>query len=334
MRVLLIGHRNPWRMEAAVQRALRRAGHTTLLFDDRRWKRHVGWRLTQRLALRAARRFQPDFVFLSKCLALDPETVAAIVRDRPNAMWYHDPHSYRGVASGQSAHVLSIGRLTETFYVTGFAAEWRALGLPAKFLPAAGDASIVPVRPESRYQCDVAFIGSADDGPRAEFIMRLAARLPLHVWGPGWESRRSHFAGGGSFIKGHAFAAVCASAKVTLGIHAVDPVAEASADGYTSDRTWMVFLAGACYVASGTTGLGRLVLDGEQCALYRDADDCVEHVEACLADDGLRSRFRTNAERFAREFHTYDQRIGTLLTGSEWINPLYSGVAVTPNVQP
>ena len=318
-----------------MQRALRRAGHTTLLFDDRRWKRHIGWRWTQRMALRAAERFRPDFVFLSKCLALYPETVAAIVRDRPNAMWYHDPHSYRGVASGQSAHVLSIARLSQTFYVTGFAAEWRALGLPAKFLPAAGDASIVPVAPQSRYACDVAFIGSADDGPRAEFIMRLAERVPLHVWGPGWDSRRSRFAGGGSFIKGRAFAAACASAKVMLGIHAVDPVAEASADGYTSDRTWMVFLAGACYVASGTTGLGRLVRDGEHCALYDDADSCVELVRHYVADADGRARLRTQAEQFARNYHTYDQRIATLLAGSEWANPLlYSDSAVSPMSNP
>lgn len=47
MRILLVGSDNPWRMEAAVERAMRRAGHVTMLIDDRRTKRLIGWRLTQ-----------------------------------------------------------------------------------------------------------------------------------------------------------------------------------------------------------------------------------------------------------------------------------------------
>ena len=36
MRILMIGSNNPWRMEAALERAFHRAGHDTLLIDDRR----------------------------------------------------------------------------------------------------------------------------------------------------------------------------------------------------------------------------------------------------------------------------------------------------------
>ncbi len=83
MRILLIGSDNPWRMEAAVERAMKRAGHVTLLIDDRRTKRLIGRKLTQHWALLQARRFRPDFIFLSKCLALDPGTVASIVGENP-----------------------------------------------------------------------------------------------------------------------------------------------------------------------------------------------------------------------------------------------------------
>src|ERR1044071_7211209 len=47
VRILLIGSDNPWRMENALERAMQRAGHTTLLIDDRRMKRLIGWKLTQ-----------------------------------------------------------------------------------------------------------------------------------------------------------------------------------------------------------------------------------------------------------------------------------------------
>ena len=53
LRILLVGSDNPWRMEAA---------------------------LTQRWAKWNAGRFKPDFAFLSKCLALDPETVMELVQ--------------------------------------------------------------------------------------------------------------------------------------------------------------------------------------------------------------------------------------------------------------
>jgi hypothetical protein len=41
MRILMIGSNNPWRMEAALERAFRRAGHETLLIDDSRLKRAI-----------------------------------------------------------------------------------------------------------------------------------------------------------------------------------------------------------------------------------------------------------------------------------------------------
>jgi len=164
VRVLIIGSNNPWRMEMATARALERAGHTVRVIDDRRIKRAIGWRLAQRVVSYQADRFRPHFVLLSKCLALDLETVAEIIRDRQNAMWYHDPQWYRDTDRPDIGHIAAVGRLTKTFFVTGFDAEWRALGLPAKFLPAAGDAGIRPMpssvsvcisRPRIRSACEL-----------------------------------------------------------------------------------------------------------------------------------------------------------------------------------
>src|SRR5215212_2833066 len=128
VRILLIGSDNVWRMETAVARALRRAGHTTLLIDDRRMKRLIGWRLTQLWAKWQAKQFSADFVFLSKCLALDPETVADIIDGKPNAMWYHDPQWYNDLDRPDIGHIATIGKLARTFFVTGFDNEWKANG--------------------------------------------------------------------------------------------------------------------------------------------------------------------------------------------------------------
>jgi hypothetical protein len=96
-------------MEKGTERALRRAGHTTRLIDDRATKRLIGSKLTQRWALSQGRRFKPDFVFLSKCLALNVETVAAIIEGKQNAMWFLDAQWHKSTYRPDIAHIIKIG---------------------------------------------------------------------------------------------------------------------------------------------------------------------------------------------------------------------------------
>ena len=319
MKILMIGSDNPWRMEAAVERALRRAGHTTLLIDDRRMKRLIGWKLTQLWALFQAQRFQADFVFLSKCLALDPGTVAEIIAGRPNAMWYHDPQWHRDLDRPDIAHIASIGRLAQVFFVTGFEDEWRAHGLPARFLPAAGDAGITPVPPDERFASSVAFIGTGYDAERANLLVAVASHHSLRVWGEGWEQWRGTLDWSGRPVEGQEFAAVCSSSDIVLGIN---PARAAGGVSYTSDRTWMVMLAGGFFLAPKTPGVSAMLREGEHCAFYDDVESCVAECGRWLGDAGRREQVRRAGERFVREHHTYDQRIGNILENREFVNPL------------
>ena len=315
MRVLIIGSSNRWRMEAATQRALERAGHEVLTLDDRRMKRAIGRRMTQHLVRAQARRFRPDFVFLSKCLALDLETVRRIVGDVPNAMWYHDPQWYRDTHRSDIGHIASVGAIASTFFVTGFDAEWRALGLNAKFLPAAGDADITPVAPVPELAGDVAFIGTGYDASRAAVLLELARHCDVRVYGPAWEEWKDALRWNGRSVEGTEFAQVCASSAITLGIN---PSRASGGSTYTSDRTWMVILAGAFYLGQGTPGVTQFLRDGEHCAWYSDAADCVDKAAIFLADPSARERIRNQGEQFVRANHTYDQRIGNLLSGEAW----------------
>ncbi|MDQ6716937.1 MAG: glycosyltransferase [Gemmatimonadota bacterium] len=319
MRVLIIGSDHQWRMERATERALNRAGHKTLLIDDRRAKRLLGWKLTQRWALFNAKRFRPDFVFLSKCLALDPETVRGIIAGKPNAMWYHDPQWFRDTVRPDIGHIVSIGKLSQTFFVSGFDAEWRALGLPAKYLPAAGDASIKPVPFETRYAADVTFIGTGYDPARSAILLEVAKTHDVRVWGLGWEKWREPLKWTGKPVEGRQFATVCSSSKITLGIN---PAIAKGGSNYTSDRTWMVILAGAFYLGQGTPGMREMLHDGEHCAWYEDAADCVAQCDRYLAHERAREKIRAEGERFVRANHTYDSRIANLLSGEAWTNSL------------
>lgn len=319
MRILLIGSDNSWRMEAAVERAMERAGHTTLLIDDRRMKRLIGWRLTQLWAKWQAAQFSPDFVFLSKCLALDPETVSAIIDGKPNAMWYHDPQWYNDLDRPDIGHIASIGKLARTFFITGFEDEWKANGMNAVFLPAAGDASIKPVASEERFQSDVAFIGTGYDPLRAKLLMEVARHYDLKVWGPGWEEWRGQLSWSGRTVEGKDFAGVCSSSGVTLGIN---PARAAGGTTYTSDRTWMVMLAGGFYLAERTPGVAAMLKDGTHCAFYEDAASCLTQCGRYLGTPGEREEIRIEGERFVRAHHTYDQRISNILENRPFVNPL------------
>jgi hypothetical protein len=308
-------------MEAAVERAMKRAGHTTLLIDDRRMKRLIGWRLTQLWAKWQATQFAPDFVFLSKCLALDPETVASIIEGKPNAMWYHDPQWHRDLDRPDIGHIAKIGKLARTFFITGFEDEWKANGLNAVFLPAAGDAGIRPLAAEERYSSDVAFIGTGYDPERAKFLIEIAKSYDLKVWGPGWEEWRKQLSWSGRPVEGKEFAAVCSSSAVSLGIN---PARAAGGTSYTSDRTWMVMLGGGFYLAERTPGVAAMLVDGVHCGFYDDVNSCIERCGKYLSAAGERENIRVEGERFVRAHHTYDQRISNILENRPFVNPLRS----------
>ena len=318
MRVLIVGNHQPWRMEAAVERALRRAGHQTLLVDDRRTKRFIGWRATQRLVALRARRFRPDFVFLSKCLALDLETVSGMIDGLPNALWYHDPQWFREMHRRDIRHVAEVGRLAQTFFVTGFQNDWRALGLNAKFLPAAGASEILPTAYDERFASDVAFIGTGYDPSRTQLLLDIAPGNDLRVWGLGWEKWKDELNWSGRPVEREEFAKVCSSSKITLGIN---PARAAGGTTYTSDRTWMVILGGAFYLGQGTPGITSYLRDGVECAWYTDAESCRQRIAYYLAHPAEREEIRRAGEKFVRDHHTYDQRIQHLLTGTEYVEP-------------
>lgn len=321
MRVLIIGVDNPWRMEAATQRALERAGHRTLLFDDRRSARWFGNKLTQKRVLRAARRFRPDFVFLSKCLRLELDTVAAIVRGVPNAMWYHDPQWHGDLDRPEIGHVAAVGRLAQTFFITGFVDEWRAHGLNAAFLPAAAPIEITPVPVEPHFATTVSFIGTGYDESRAEFLRGLSKHVSIKVYGTGWERWRDEFNWNGGEVTGTAFAQACSSAAFSLGIL---PARASGATRYASDRMWMVILAGGLYLGPWAPEVDELLRNGEHCIWYRDLDDCVAQVQRLMGDGSERQRIRAAGEAFVRANHTYDARVPNLLGGTQWENPLRS----------
>lgn len=311
MRILILGSNKQWRLEATLERAFKRAGHTTLLLDDRRATQLLGRRVAQRWLRARATRFSADFVLLSKSLGADLETVHHLVRDRPNAMWYSDPQWYPHLDRPDIAHIASVARIANVLFVPAFESEWRRIGANARFLPFAADRDIMPIVP-SAPRSGVAFLGAAYDRGRMEFLADIAARIPLTVWGPGWKNYSDRVPWSGRTAEGIDFARVCSSAAVTLGITA----ANATGYPYYTDRMFIVILAGGFYLGEGGLNPPGLLQDGEHCAWYGTREECIDRIRYYLASPAERERIRIAGERFVREHHTYDNRIQNILSGT------------------
>lgn len=319
MRILVVGSSNPWRMESGVERALQRQGHNTALIDDRRAKQRLGLALAQKYARWKMRRFRPEFVILGKCLGLTLDTVHDILRGLPSAMWYMDAPWYQFLERPDVAHIKKVGHLAGTFFVNGFEQQWRALGLNAKYLPAAADRDIRPVPPDPRFATDIAFIGTGYDPARADLLLRLAEREKVKVWGTGWEQWRDRLDWAGRPVEGHDFARVCSSSKIVLGIN---PQMMRDATNSASNRMWITTLGGGLYLGPGTPGIVSLMRDGVHCAWYRDEAELFEKARYYLSHDRDRIRVRETGEAFVRTHHTFDQRAVNLINDREFVNPL------------
>ena len=319
MRILVTGSARPWRIESCFERAFRRAGHTTLLVDDSRLAHTIGRAATQQWVRFRAERFKPDFVLLSRCKGLELETIDALIHDRENAMWCSDAQWHRFVSTRDDIRrIAAVAKMASRLWVPEFVDEWRALGHDAHWLPFAGDRDIRPVPSNRALAADVAFLGSGHDEERARFIIALARRIRLRVWGEGWEQWRDQLDWAGSPAEGRGFAAVCSSAHATLGVNA----ASAPDVPLYSDRVFLVMLAGGFYVGAGGRHAEQMVAGGEHCAWYSSLDDCVAQLRHYVGDAATRNRVRARGERFVREHHTYDQRVGHLLTGAPYTPPL------------
>ncbi len=319
MRILIVGSRRHWRIESCFARAFARAGHRTLLLDDRRLARTVGRGAAQRWVRFRAARFRPDFVLLSKCLGLELDTVAALVKDRDNAMWYSDAQWFTHIETRDDIrHIAAAAGIASRLWLPAFVEEWRAMGYDARHLPFAGDRDIVPVRPDPAVAADVAFLGTGYDPDRAKFLVALAEHVGLRVWGLGWSQWSDRIRWAGHPVEGRDFAAVCSSAALTLGITA----AAARGNPFYTDRMFIAILAGGCYLGEGGRDADRMLADGEHCIWYQSLDECIGRAKHFLGHPAERERIRVAGERFVREHHTYDQRVPHFLTGAPYVPPL------------
>jgi hypothetical protein len=312
MRIAVVGAGGTFRTEASIVRACRSLGHAARVFDIVGWRRRLGPLAPAgcRLALKM---FEPDLVLLTgRGAVLGQETLKHIGRRHKTYFWHFDPQQ------PPSADALMLARNAEVTFTTYYplTEEFRRLGAPeAHFLPQGADPEIdrPADRVPSRYQCDVAFIGSGQYPMRYEPLRLVARAARLQIRGPGWEAAPRDLPITGGKALGPEFARVVGGASIVLGLHALPEQAHTVASA--SNRMWKVLGCGGFYLGPWVPGIERFARDGEQCAWFRDTSHGLELIGRYLADPEARSRIARTGRRHALAGHTYAHRLALLLTG-------------------
>jgi len=322
MRVVVVGRTKYLRVESGLARALRRAGHSAIQIDDRKLRQRIG-RKAGTLWLRAkVALYRPDHLIMFKPLDVEPWALESIARHTHITQWYRDltpppdPDLDQLVARARHAHnvFLTAG---------GQAAEWRKRGVQkVSWLPNAADRDVdKPLLPDPSLACDVAFIGRGvwpgPDYSRAEFLVRLARRFHVRVWGEEWDRWAGPLNWDGTTAYGEKFARICASAKIVIDIQPAlwskvsDPL-------YSSNRMVRVMSCGGFCLSQGAAALQQLFAEGEHAAWYETDDQAFDQIEYYLNNDALRERVRARGSEHVHTYHMIDNRVHHLLTGQEY----------------
>lgn len=321
MKVLIVGRTKPFTAEAAKYRALHRLGHTPVIVDDRKLRQLVGRRWGGQYLRAKVRAFRPDRLIFQKPHDVPLEIMAEICERVPSVMWYRD------LTIPPDPELVARAHHTDVTFLTagGQAAEWEAAGAKrALFLPDCADpAWDRPMAPAADMACDVAFIGRGrhEDDVRARFLLRLAERFHVKVFGQAWDRWAKPLDWDGRAVYGADFGRVCASAKIVLGVQ-IEQQRAHQVWGYQSNRMAKVLAARGFFLGHATAGLRELFVDGEHCAWYDDEDHAVEVIARYLKDDAARERVRRQGHEFLLAHHTFEHRMPNLLTGEPWVNPL------------
>ena len=313
-RLAILGAWAPHRDEDAYARAARRLGLDCRVYDVLHWTQRIK-ALAGPLIERAVERFDPDFILCTRdAHRLRPARLDRLFRGRATAMWHVDVQPQEGV--------LDLARRCGTLYITVASQRerYRAAGVPiVRFLPAAmePDRDVPAARSRPAYRCDASFVGSGPYPYRWPVLAAVAAVCRLQIRGPGWNGLGTSLPIAGGPVHGTRFAEVVAGAAVSLGASAL-PEQEREYPS-ASDRMWRIMGCGGAFVGSYVPGIEQFAEHGTHCLWYHSVGECVEQVQALLADP---ERGRAMAERgraHALAHHTYDHRLAMLLKGEEYL---------------
>lgn len=191
--------------------------------------------------------------------------------------------------------------------------------LNCSYLPHGYDPDVhKPRRPgsaeeESKYRCDLSFIGGWSEGKEA-ILTAISAALPdlcIKIWGNRWQnvSRGSILT---PFIQhrdiyGPAYALGVGGSKINLALLHERVTGASSGDRITS-RTFHIPACGGFMLHQRTTDLKEIFEEDVECAAFDDASEAVEQITRFLGDESARKAIAENGRRKVESAHSWNHR--------------------------
>jgi spore maturation protein CgeB len=314
LRILTCCHSWEGATDYGFLRAFRRAGHSVVVVSDAdyfpyRWSglalrmlRRLGQRHAsaefQRALIDEARRLRPELLFVYKGALIEAETIDAI-----RALGAVAINVYPDVSFTVHGPLLpkSLRRFDWIFTTKSYGVGdlEREIGVRnASFMPHGYDPEVhAPValddKDRAKFVCDASFIGTWS--PKKEALLRAVRQtlpeLKLKIWGNQWER-----AGGGlgswvmsEPILGREYAKAIAATAINIAILS-EARGEASSGDLTTTRTFEIPAIGGFMLHERTAEAQSYFAEGQDCAMFGDADELVGMIRHYLSNPPERQR--------------------------------------------
>lgn len=324
---------------------LRRFGHDVRVVDNKRNYLYIGgqtaWDYPPKLArlrwgllndlivnclvIRAARLFQPDFIFFSKCENIHPRTITKLQQLFPGAAllnWYGDNPFYYGATSMYALTAMSMfdvygiwnKQLIQPLYSVGCK---RVEYIPWFYDPVFLKGDVQLSESDRReYTADISFVGNWS--PRREQMLAALADYDFAIWGSGWEKvsvsspLRKRIKG--RQVKGDDYTKVLRLSKILVHVF------NYSTQGSGNQRVFETTGVGRLLLSEYTDEVGKdLFLDGREVVCFHDLAELKRKADYYLSHDEEREQIaNAGRERTLRE-HTVEKRLRQVVEVAEEI---------------
>ncbi|MBO8168633.1 MAG: glycosyltransferase [Thermoanaerobacteraceae bacterium] len=262
------------------------------------------------LAEKVINTFKPDVVFSAGFVAPHLDELLLFL-DRysiPHVYWAtEDPVLFEPFGLPVGKHSALVLTTTEELIPVYQKHEIRA-----DFLPFACNPNLhKKVAPVPEFQHDIVYVGS-NYKRRLKAINTIInplvkAGYDLKVWGHWWNNKEmpyqlpaGNYAG---LLPYHKLAQVYSSAKIVLGMHAVD-----TSKSHSSRRTYEVLGCGAFYLTQYTPTHETLFENRKHLVWSKSAEETLELVDYYLRHDDERQQIAVNGQEEVYAKHTYAHR--------------------------
>lgn len=257
--------------------------------------------------LNAARRFQPDLIFVSKGKALGLDMLDELRRNAVVVNWYPETMDHLQRILRIAPHYTHFFNFDPLVVSALSDAGYRC----ANYLPFCADISKDAIFPIADFEYPISFIGSYDRARYAdrEHILARVKDLGLHIWGnKAWKdtSLRDVYHGYPSALE---MASIYARSKVVISMHVSDVLGTG-----VNVRPFEITGAGGFLLnRDDKKEIYNLFSEGEEFVPFHDQHDIREKAAYYLVHDEERMRIARAGFERTRASHTYLDRMSEVL---------------------